>query len=42
VQGRPADGALVLAGFFAGTFDFGQDPLVSEGMEDSFVARICR
>lgn len=37
-----ADGALVLAGSFAGTFDLGQEPLVSEGLQDSFVARICR
>lgn len=37
-----ADGALVLAGGFAGTLDFGQDLLVSEGRTDSFVARICR
>lgn len=37
-----ADGALVLAGDFSGTLDFGQDRLVAEGDEDTFVARICR
>jgi len=36
------DGALVLAGDFQGTLDFGQDLLVSKGTWDTFVARICR
>lgn len=34
--------ALVLAGHFLGTLDFGHGPLVSAGADDLFVARICR
>jgi len=41
-MGATADGALVLAGGFSGTLDFGQDQLVAEGEQDAFVARICR
>jgi len=35
-------GSLVLDGNFEGTLDLGQRPLVSEGRQDAFVARICR
>jgi hypothetical protein len=35
-------GSLVLDGYFNGTLDLGQSPLVSKGPEDAFVARICR
>jgi hypothetical protein len=35
-------GSLVLDGIFEGTLDLGPSPLVSEGPQDTFVARICR
>jgi hypothetical protein len=37
-----SDGALVVAGGFQGELDFGQEPLLSKGSVDGFVATICR
>ncbi len=35
-------GSVVLDGYFDGTLDLDQSPLVSKGPQDAFVARICR